>query len=68
MIRWASGSIQVVTKVARFRAGSPSNARSSDTSRKASWAGMPVYGNSRVGTSSVTNRLPNSAASASVGW
>ena len=36
MIRCASGSIQVVTKVARLRAGSPSSARSSPTSRIAS--------------------------------
>ena len=51
MIRWASGSIQVVTKVARLRAGSPSMARSSPTSRMASTAGMPSTGNSRLGTS-----------------
>ena len=63
MIRCASGSIQVVTKVARLRAGSPSSARSSATSRIASAAGMPVSGNSRLGTSWVTNRLPNNAAS-----
>src|SRR6478735_2071040 len=68
MICWACGSIHVVTKVARFRAGSPSSARSSDTSRKASSAGMPVSGNSRLGTSWVTNRLPNIATSASAGW
>ena len=42
MIRCASGSIQVVTKVARLRAGSPSSARSSATSRMASTAVMPV--------------------------
>ena len=36
MICWACGSIHVVTNVARFRAGSPSSARSSDTSLNAS--------------------------------
>jgi hypothetical protein len=68
MIRCASGSIQVVTKVARLRAGSPSSARSSDTRRKASVADIPFSGNSRVGTSRVRNRLPNSSASASLAW
>ena len=63
MILCASGSIQVVTKVARLRAGSPSRARSSATSRMASTAVMPVSGNSRLGTSWVAKRLPNSIAS-----
>ena len=54
MTRRASGSIQVVTNVARFRMGSPSSARSSDTSRIASVAGIPESGNRRVGTSWVT--------------
>ncbi len=54
----ASGSTQVVTKVARLRAGSPSRARSSATSRMASTAVIPVSGNSRLGTSWVTERLP----------
>ena len=63
MIRCASGSIQVVTKVARLRAGSPSRARSSATSRMASSGVMPVSGNSRLGTSWVAKRLPKSTAS-----
>src|SRR4051812_28888823 len=66
MSRCASGSIQVVTKVARFRAGSPSSAISSDTRRKASTAVMPLSGNVRVGTSREANRLPNRAASRSM--
>ena len=44
MIRCASGSIQVVTKVARLRCGSPSSASSSSTRRIASTAVMPVSG------------------------
>ena len=44
MIRCASGSIQVVTNVARFRIGSPSSARSSPTSRIASRADIPPSG------------------------
>ena len=67
MIRCASGSIHVVTKVARLRAGSPSRARSSATSRIASTAVMPASGNVRLGTSRVAKRLPNSTASASDG-
>jgi hypothetical protein len=39
--RCASGSIQVVTKVARFRIGRPSSTSSSPISRMASTAGMP---------------------------
>jgi hypothetical protein len=66
MIRCASGSIHVVTKVARLRIGSPSRARSSPTSRMASSAVMPVSGNSRLGTSSVAKRLPKSTASGMV--
>ena len=58
MIRCACGSIQVVTKVARLRAGSPSSARSSPTSRIASTADIPVTGKSFVGTSWVRKRLP----------
>ena len=54
--RVASGSIQVVTKVARLRAGSPSSRTSSPTSRIASSADMPVAGNSRSGASSVSQR------------
>ena len=41
-IRCASGSIQVVTKVARLRHGSPSSTSSSSTSRIASSAGHPT--------------------------
>src|SRR6476659_9289399 len=67
MIRCASGSIHVVTKVARLRAGSPSSARSSATKRIASTAVIPVSGNVVLGTSRVANRLPKRAASASDG-
>ncbi len=58
MIRCASGSIQVVTKVARLRCGSPSTASSSSTSRIASRADIPLAGKSRAGASSVRKRLP----------
>jgi hypothetical protein len=58
MICCASGSIHVVTKVARLRPGSPSMARSSATRRMASTALIPTSGNSRLGTSWVTKRLP----------
>ena len=44
MIRCASGSIQVVTNVARLRCGSPSMARSSPTSRIASIGRIPPSG------------------------
>ena len=44
MIRCASGSIQVVTKVARLRCGSPSRFRSSATSRMASVGCIPLWG------------------------
>ena len=44
MTRWASGSIQVVTKVARLRIGSPSRISSSPISRMASTAGIPCSG------------------------
>ena len=64
MIRCASGSIQVVTKVARLRPGSPSIARSSATSRIASSALIPSVGNSRLGTSLIAKLLPNKAAAA----
>ena len=67
MIRCAAGSIQVVTKVARLRAGSPSRAMSSPTRRIASTELMPVSGNVALGTSAVAKRLPNRAASASDG-
>src|SRR5829696_1396044 len=65
MIRCASGSIQVVTKVARLRIGSPSSSSSCETSRIASWAAMPTSGNCRDGACSVTNLLPYRPASTS---
>ena len=61
--RCASGSIQVVTNVAKLRAGSPSRARSSATSRIASTGVMPVSGKARLGTSCVAKRFPNRTAS-----
>ena len=61
--RCASGSIQVVTNVAKLRAGSPSRARSSATSRIASTGIMPVSGKARLGTSCVAKRFPNRTAS-----
>ena len=67
MIRCASGSIHVVTKVARLRAGSPSRARSSATRRIASVGDIPVSGNVVLGTSLMAKRLPNRAASVSDG-
>ncbi len=67
MIFRASGSIQVVTKVARLRAGSPSRAMSSPTSRIASTGDMPLSGKVLVGTSRVRNLLPKSAALAAAG-
>src|SRR3954452_17379037 len=45
----ASGSIQVVTKVARFRSGMPSTASSSSTKRIAPIAGIGSSGISRSG-------------------
>ena len=44
MSRCASGSIQVVTKVARFRCGMPSRLRSASTIRIASSGSMPLCG------------------------
>ena len=46
MMRCASGSIHVVTNVARLRAGSPSSTSSWPISRIASTAGMPACGSS----------------------
>lgn len=66
MIRWASGSIQVVTNVARLRCGSPSRARSSATSRIASVGLMPPSGKDVAGALSVRNRLPKSVSAS--GW
>jgi hypothetical protein len=54
----ASGSIQVVTKVARFRIGSPSRVRSSATSRIASWDAIPTSGRALSGTASMRNLFP----------
>ena len=69
MIRCASGSIQVVTNVARLRWGSPSIARSSSTSRMASTGRIPFSGKDCEGADSVRNRLPNSVtASASLSF
>ena len=62
MIRCASGSIHVVTNVARLRCGSPSIARSSPTSRIASVGLIPLSGNVVDGAASVRNRLPKSAS------
>ena len=62
MIRCASGSIQVVTNVARLRCGSPSRFRSSASSRMASVGRIPVAGNDVDGAASVRNRLPKSAS------
>ena len=61
----ASGSIQVVTKVARLRQGSPSSTSSSSTSRIASRADMPVAGKSPAGASSVRKRPPYFVAASS---
>ncbi len=58
MIRCASGSIQVVTNVARLRCGSPSMARSSATSRIASTGRIPPSGKCVEGAASVRKRLP----------
>src|SRR3954468_4632159 len=58
MMRWASGSIHVVTNVARLRFGIPSRSSSSPSSRIASAAAMPVSGSRRSGASSSRNALP----------
>ena len=50
MIRWASGSIHVVTNVARLRIGMPSRTSSSPISRMASVARHPVLGQLIVGS------------------
>ena len=49
MIRWASGSIHVVTKVARLRSGMPSRTSSSSISRIASRGSVASSGNSLSG-------------------
>lgn len=61
--RCASGSIHVVTNVARLRCGSPSIARSTSTSLMASVALMPSSGNVSEGAGTVRKRLPKSPAS-----
>ena len=58
MIRCASGSIHVVTNVARLRIGMPSSTSSSPISRIASTARMPCSGSALSGDGSMRNRLP----------
>ena len=58
-IRLASGSIQVVTNVARLRIGIPSSTSSSPIRRMASTAGMPCSGSCPSGAGSSRKRLPN---------
>src|SRR5271163_1196063 len=64
--RVASGSIQVVTKVARLRIGRPSSRISSPTRRIASWEGMPVFGSALSGAGSSRKRFPNELPSRSI--
>ena len=56
--RWASGSIQVVTNVARLRIGMPSSTSSSPISRIASTDRMPCCGSWLSGAGSSRNRFP----------
>ena len=65
MMRCASGSIQVVTKVARLRMGMPSRTSSSPSSRMASTARIPCLGSRWSGAGSSRKRLPYSRARAS---
>ena len=58
MIRCASGSIHVVTNVARLRIGMPSSTRSSPISRIASTDRMPCLGSWLSGAGSSRKRLP----------
>ena len=58
MMRCASGSIQVVTKVARLRMGMPSRMSSSPSSRRASTARIPCLGSRWSGAGSRRKRLP----------
>ena len=44
MIYWASGSIQVVTNVARFRSGMPSRTMSCSITRFATSGSTPTAG------------------------
>ena len=54
----ASGSIHVVTNVARLRIGWPSSSSSSPIRRSASRPRMPCSGSALSGDASVRNRLP----------
>ena len=65
MTRCASGSIQVVTNVARLRMGMPSRTSSSPSSRMASTARIPCLGSRWSGAGSSRKRLPYSRARAS---
>ena len=56
--RCASGSIQVVTNVARLRIGMPSSTSSSSISRIASTDRIPCFGSWLSGAGSSRNRLP----------
>src|SRR3954451_8808460 len=67
-IRWASGSIQVVTKVARLRLGMPSRISSSSMSRMASTARIGCWGSWWSGAGSSRKRLPYSRPSWSSAW
>ena len=58
MIRCASGSIHVVTNVARLRIGMPSSTRSSSISRIASTERIPCFGSALSGAGSSRKRLP----------
>lgn len=62
MIRCASGSIHVVTNVARLRCGSPSMTRSPSSNLMASVAAIPSTGKVSEGAGTVRKRLPNRAA------
>ena len=65
MIRCASGSIHVVTNVARLRIGIPSSTNSSPISRIASTDRIPCFGSALSGAGSSRNRFPYSTASLS---
>ena len=65
MIRCASGSIHVVTNVARLRIGMPSRTSSSPISRIASTARIPCSGSRLSGAGSSRKRLPYRPASSS---
>ena len=63
MIRCASGSIQVVTKVARLRSGIPSRTISSPISRIATTGSTPSAGISSRGAPSISQFRPSIRAS-----